>query len=245
LKTKDNILERLTIIKNSHLEQKLEGFLKLKGTNTIGFLNQHAYNLILGNMDVYCDFCDIDYLLRDGKGIELACKYHKIDPGLNLNGTDFIPILIKKIINSSLPVKFFSYGTSTPWLERGNEKLFQQNSVLSLDGFLTLQEYIAHFTKHHDEATLNVIVLAMGMPKQEQVAKHIKQEGKSRTIIICGGAILDFQAGRLKRAPKVMRSIGLEWLYRLVCEPKRLFKRYVIGIPLFFVNVLNSTKKNS
>jgi exopolysaccharide biosynthesis WecB/TagA/CpsF family protein len=52
-------------------------------------------------------------------------------------------------------------------------------------------------------------------------------------VIVCGGAILDFLGGGATRAPAWMRRLGIEWLYRLAREPRRLFKRYVLGNPLF------------
>ena len=55
----------------------------------------------------------------------------------------------------------------------------------------------------------------------------------NRCLIISGGAILDFYAGRFPRAPGLMRAVGIEWLFRLACEPRRLFRRYVIGNPRF------------
>jgi UDP-N-acetyl-D-mannosaminuronic acid transferase (WecB/TagA/CpsF family) len=55
--------------------------------------------------------------------------------------------------------------------------------------------------------------------------------------LICGGAILDFKARRFTRAPRFLRLIRAEWLYRLLLEPRRLFNRYVIGIPAFLLAV--------
>ena len=78
----------------------------------------------------------------------------------------------------------------------------------------------------------------MGMPKQEQLAYEIQKNIQGSGIIICGGAIIDFKAGKVKRAPKIFRTLSLEWLYRLMNEPRRLFKRYVIGIPFFFFQLI-------
>ena len=71
------------------------------------------------------------------------------------------------------------------------------------------------------------------MPKQEYLSKHIKDVYTNKLTIINGGAILDFMTGKIKRAPKFFIKFGLEWLVRLYHEPYRLFKRYVIGNPVF------------
>jgi N-acetylglucosaminyldiphosphoundecaprenol N-acetyl-beta-D-mannosaminyltransferase len=61
----------------------------------------------------------------------------------------------------------------------------------------------------------------------------LKASLKHPCVIVCGGAIVDFIGGKVSRAPNLVRTLGMEWLYRLYLEPKRLFKRYVVGNPLF------------
>ena len=67
----------------------------------------------------------------------------------------------------------------------------------------------------------------MGVPKQELWAAEHKDKLKNVNILIPGGAILDFLAGKYKRAPLIIQKIGLEWVVRLIQEPKRLAKRYI------------------
>ena len=83
-----------------------------------------------------------------------------------------------------------------------------------------------------------LIVLGMGMPRQEQVARELRATLDHPCLIVCGGAIIDFLGGKTSRAPRWMRGAGLEWLFRLALEPRRLFKRYVIGNPLFIARAL-------
>jgi beta-1,4-glucosyltransferase len=237
----DKIINALTLVNDVTFEEALDNIVNTKRPTTVGFLNQHAYNLISKDDSLADLFINMDYLFRDGKGIELACRYYKIDPKKNLNGTDLIPALVAKLVNCPDEVSFFAYGTESPWLDDGARNLFQNEKFLSLDGFQDDQAYLDHFATH-ETGKLNVIILAMGMPKQERIAARLKLQAKGRLIIICGGAILDFQAGRVKRAPSIFRQFGMEWLYRLTCEPKRLFSRYVIGIPVFFFNVYKSNK---
>ena len=90
-----------------------------------------------------------------------------------------------------------------------------------------------------------LIVLGMGMPKQEQVAVHLRSQLHHPCLIVRGGAIIDFLGGKVVRAPRWMRQCNLEWLYRLALEPKRLFKRYVMGNPKFLMRAaMLSTAKN-
>jgi N-acetylglucosaminyldiphosphoundecaprenol N-acetyl-beta-D-mannosaminyltransferase len=78
----------------------------------------------------------------------------------------------------------------------------------------------------------------MGMPRQEEVAAGLREVLSHPCLIVCGGAIIDFLGGKTPRAPLWMRKTGMEWVYRLALEPRRLFQRYVIGNPLFLTRAL-------
>lgn len=88
----------------------------------------------------------------------------------------------------------------------------------------------------------SVIWLGIGSPKQVQLAEFIKQNSQSK-LIFCVGAAFDFLSGQKKQAPVWMQNIGLEWLFRLFSEPKRLWKRYLVTIPRFFIFSLKEKLK--
>lgn len=74
------------------------------------------------------------------------------------------------------------------------------------------------------------VFLAVGAPRQERLAAAAKQAGAKGTAI-CAGASLDFLAGKQRRAPRLMQQLGLEWLFRLATQPRRMFRRYLIDSP--------------
>jgi exopolysaccharide biosynthesis WecB/TagA/CpsF family protein len=78
-----------------------------------------------------------------------------------------------------------------------------------------------------------VLAVGVGAPKQEKWIYKYKEQLPNIKIFLAIGATLDFEAGNKKRAPKWVTEIGLEWLHRLLSEPKRLWKRYLIGGPIF------------
>lgn len=240
----ESALDWLSLVNTEDYDLMLERIALTEKAVVVGFLNQHAYNLIEQRSQVKESFSKIDYLLRDGIGIKIACMANGLLPGLNLNGTDFIPRIISKLRQGSdRSLQFFAFGTQEPWLSRGAQQLTGTNEVVVLDGFQNPGSYIEVFETQQKQGSLAVIILAMGMPKQEKVAQMLKAAITGPAIIICGGAILDFASGRVERAPVIMRRTGTEWLYRLCKEPKRLFQRYVFGIPLFFVYVLRNLLK--
>ncbi|RTZ17424.1 glycosyltransferase [Vibrio aquaticus] len=232
------ILSKVNYLEDREVEAFIDGLIATNEVISLGFINQHGYNLTVQNGDVYKHFIALDYLLRDGIGIELACKLKGLDAKANLNGTDLIPKIASKALVANRDTSFFVYGTEEPWLSKGSKALFKSHSVQTLDGFHSVKSYQAHFKEHHNTNALNLVVLAMGMPKQEEVASLLKQTSQGPLLVICGGAIIDFQGGKTERAPKVWRKLNLEWLYRLIKEPRRMFQRYVIGIPKFLYYVL-------
>lgn len=202
---------------------------------TVGFLNQHGVNLMLEDQATFTSFQSLDFLLRDGIGISLALKYFSMSEGANLNGTDLIPQIVDNFNDTN--TDYFVLGTHSPWLEIGSEKLLKGKAKVIKDGFHPVDEYISFLKQHIDPERFSVIILAMGMPKQERLATRIKGEIAGTGLVICGGAIIDFYAERFKRAPAWVQKCSLEWLYRLIKEPRRLFKRYVIGIPVFLFRI--------
>ena len=75
------------------------------------------------------------------------------------------------------------------------------------------------------------IFLAVGSPRQEYLAAAVQARGGATGTGLCVGAALEFLAGARRRAPRFMQRHGLEWLYRLAREPRRLFRRYLINSP--------------
>ena len=86
-------------------------------------------------------------------------------------------------------------------------------------------------------ARADVVLVGMGTPAQELwVAEH--RDAMAAPVVWCVGAAADFVSGRVRRAPPWMHRHALEWVFRLLLEPRRMFGRYVIGIPLFLARVL-------
>lgn len=204
----------------------------------LDFLNQHAGNLLMSDASFRVAFSSVDIILRDGIGMSLASKMMGRQSGWNMNGTDFIPLLVQHFAQRFPQAPVFYFGTREPWLQRGAQRLLgpHRGPLVLADGFQDDAHYCALVADHPHAVKL--VVLGMGMPKQELIAQQLKAVASSATLIVCGGAIIDFAGGKVARAPGWMRTAGLEWLYRLVREPRRLFRRYVIGVPVFLSYVL-------
>lgn len=101
-------------------------------------------------------------------------------------------------------------------------------------GFEKKQEENDDIYKMINESGANVVLVGVGAPKQEKWIFARMEHMPNVKIWMALGATIDFEAGNIKRAPKWMQKCALEWLYRIWCEPKRMFKRYLCDDIIFF-----------
>lgn len=200
----------------------------------ISFLNAHALNLAMKSESFFMTLKSSNFLFRDGSGMRLLYSALKLEAGLNLNGTDLIP----KILSSSKQEKFHLYliGTNTKNLQLACSKLIEAGfpTIALADGFREFEHYLKIIPKTSTEN--RIFLLGMGMPKQEEFSIILKNHINSG-LIVNGGAFIDFQSGEISRAPQLFRTLGIEWLFRLYSEPRRLFSRYVFGNTEFLLRI--------
>lgn len=200
----------------------------------VAFANAHAMNSVVKSVSFFEALTSADIVLRDGSGMATLFRLLGVSAGLNLNGTDLIPKILRQF--NGRRIAFF--GTQEPFLARGSSAasgLYAPESTFaSAHGFLEVEAYLALAATYRPD----LIVLGMGMPRQEIVAAALRSTLAHPCVIVCGGAIIDFLAGRTPRAPPWIRRAGMEWAFRLALEPKRLFQRYVIGNPVFLTRAV-------
>lgn len=101
-------------------------------------------------------------------------------------------------------------------------------------GFEKKQEENEEIYRMINASGANVVLVGVGCPKQEKWIDKHKAMMPGVDIWMALGATIDFEAGNVRRAPKIWRKLCLEWLYRLIQEPKRMGKRYLVDDPVFF-----------
>lgn len=226
-------VEKIRVIANQSEEVSLiEELSQLNGPRVLGFVNSFAMNSMVNNDVFFHALYGADVILRDGSGMSMLMTRLMVNKGLNMNGTDFIP----KLLESYRGRRVAFWGTEEPYLSNAvtlAKAKYGVDIVSVHHGFDPESDYVALAEQHLPE----LIVLGMGMPKQEKIAALVKQTNIP-VLIVCGGAIIDFMGNKIKRAPKWIRAIGFEWVYRLILEPKRLYKRYVLGNPIFMFRLL-------
>jgi exopolysaccharide biosynthesis WecB/TagA/CpsF family protein len=221
-------------------QQLLESLAHPPEPTVLAFVNAHAMNSVAVSKKFFDALMAADIVLRDGIGMAILLRLLNQSPGLNLNGTDLIPKILRLYAGRSIAL----FGTQDPYLRSAREKVMNQlapgSRVVTTHGFLDTADYLKLAATHRPE----LIVLGMGMPKQEEVACTLRAAVGYPCLIVCGGAIIDFMGGKTSRAPGWIRSTGLEWAWRLALEPKRLFHRYVIGNPVFLARAFSLARRS-
>lgn len=219
--------------------KRCENFFSSPKAHTIFFLNAHCFNVAQKNPDYHHALNQADLLLNDGIGLEIASRLSPFRFKENLNGTDLIPkILHLASVNQK---KIFLLGGEEGVVTRAAEKIKEQNPEAHIAG-----HHSGFFSQEQEQDVIEkirvsgarILVIGMGVPKQELWAHRNKELLKSVNIIIAGGAVLDFISGKVNRAPAWIRKIHMEWVFRLMMEPRRMWKRYLVGNVVFFWNIL-------
>ena len=102
-------------------------------------------------------------------------------------------------------------------------------------GFEKDEKECKELVKIVNESGANVLLVGVGAPKQEKWIMKYRNNMPKVDIFMALGATIDFEAGTLKRAPLIWQKCGMEWLYRVIKEPRRLFKRYFVDDMQFFL----------
>ncbi len=214
----------------------LDTGINASGQRIVNFLNANNANIAHTN-DAYRNVLKDCELLPDGFGMDIAAKVltGRAFPA-NLNGTDFIPALL---VHVERPLRVALIGGSREVVATAAENFakltpWHEFNPVS-DGYFGdggNTRVLAALAAYDPDLTL----VAMGSPLQELwIEANIKPE--HGRLVMGVGALFDFTSGEVSRAPKWMREIRLEWLYRLLLEPGRMWRRYIIGNPLFLFRV--------
>lgn len=202
----------------------------------MAFCNANLVNVAAGNAALQRSLSTF-LVLADGIGVDLGSwmLYGKAFPA-NLNGTDFFPTLFAR---SGRPMRVALLGGRPGVADRAVANLTKRYpahrfSVVS-HGYFTADEEIVLLGKLKIQRP-DLLLVAMGNPLQERfIADKL---GPQHCSVAAGvGALFDFFADEVPRAPELVRKARLEWIFRLWLEPRRLWRRYVLGNPAFLMRM--------
>lgn len=206
----------------------------------LAYANSHTINLA-NNDKAYKKTLEEFVILPDGIGVDLASQYKYGEKfKANLNGTDFTPKIFSHLKNERIYILGAQEGIAQESLAYWKTKYPQHSWVGCHHGYLNSKtsESIVDKIKSLD---VSILIVAMGNPAQERwIEKYSEHTGAS--LLIGVGALLDFTAGKVKRAPRWIRNMRAEWVYRLFQEPSRMWRRYIIGNMTFVARSISNSK---
>ena len=212
---------------------------------TLFFVNAHCFNVAQKDTEYRNVLKNSDYIFNDGIGLKLGSLLAGVRFIDNLNGTDLIPEIIKEGVRQNKNIYFVGCPVGVGLRAKHNlEKQYKKINIVGVwHGFFSEEEEKKIVIDINEKKT-DILIVGMGVPKQELWISKIKSQLTTVKICIAGGAIIDFIAGDIKRAPSWMRNLNLEWMYRLYLEPRRMWKRYLIGNFYFFYNLFKRLYKD-
>jgi N-acetylglucosaminyldiphosphoundecaprenol N-acetyl-beta-D-mannosaminyltransferase len=208
-------------------------------------LNPHSYAVSLQDEAFRNSLGSATVLLPDGAGVLLASRLLKGCIRRRITGYDLFETLSRQLNNSG-GYRVFFLGASDAVLNLIVDRFAAEYPAIEIVGVYSppyKDEFstgeISEMLRVIRDSKPDVLWVAMTAPKQEKwIANCINYLGVPFVGAI--GAVFDFHAGTVRRPPSVVQSLHLEWLARLVQEPRRLWRRTFVSGPIFLFNVLKA-----
>jgi exopolysaccharide biosynthesis WecB/TagA/CpsF family protein len=206
----------------------------------VAYVNAHTLNLAARDPAYRAVLRRASLVLNDGSGVAIAARLRGRRFPANLNGSDFNPRILARAAERDWPV-FFLGGRPGVAAEAGRQlqaRIPGLHLCGARDGYFAEDETPRVVAEVRDSGAA-VLMVALGNPRQERwLDRHLAATGARLGLGV--GGFFDFAAARVPRAPAWMRRLGVEWVFRLAQEPRRLWRRYLLGNPLFLARVLRA-----
>jgi len=229
---------QLSLCDQASLLTIIENAVKSGGQLTILSGNIHSFNLAYKTPWLQRFFNQADIVRLDGAGLSLGARILGYRTPLRMTWADFGWALAGMAAEHNFSL--YLLGSKAGIAEKAAVALQEKHPNLLIAG-----THHGYFDKtpgsEENKAVLekiaqskpDILIVGFGMPLQEQWLSQVRGS-LAANVVMTGGAVFDYISGELVRAPAWMTNNGLEWLGRMLIEPRRLWKRYIIGNPLFF-----------
>jgi N-acetylglucosaminyldiphosphoundecaprenol N-acetyl-beta-D-mannosaminyltransferase len=209
---------------------------------TILCLNPHSWVEAEKDNKFRDALVNADWLLADGVGVSIASGFFKSPSSPRIPGPDLYLKLMHRLNEQG--GKVFFLGSTKETLSKIKDKIETDFKNLKIAGIYS-PPFEAQFTDQENKKMIEIInksspdILWVGMTAPKQEKWILENQSKLKVPVVAGiGAAFDFYAGTVKRAPRFVRRLGLEWAYRFIGSPRRLLKRNLVSTPKFIYRII-------
>lgn len=187
----------------------------------------------------------MDCVFADGSGLQLAARVLGDRIKANVNGTDLFPLLCKQCVDHGHSIYLLGAREGIAHKVAFNMQVRFPGLKISghRNGYFSSEEG-SQVVADINASNADIVLVAFGAPRQEAwMSEH--REALDAPVVMGVGGLFDFFSGRISRSPKILQDLGLEWIWRLLQEPQRMWRRYILGNPLFLYRVWSQSKQES
>ncbi len=205
---------------------------------TIQFINAHCVNVLEHDAAYRAALTAADYLLPDGSGLAIAARLAGVEMGENLNGTDLFPQICAEAAAAGVAIFLLGGqpGIAAAAAKTMRKRFPRLRIAGARHGYWTVAEQPGVIAEINESGAA-ILLVGLGVPRQEKWIASVRTDLLPAVVMGVGG-LFDYYSGVIPRAPRLLRVTGLEWVWRLMQEPRRLFLRYVLGNPVFLTGAL-------
>ncbi|MEP3467937.1 MAG: WecB/TagA/CpsF family glycosyltransferase [Parasphingorhabdus sp.] len=206
--------------------------------NIIHFINAHCVNQMLRDDAYLEELKATDILLPDGSGLQLSAGLAGSGKMDNLNGTDLFPHLCEQAAQNGQSIFLLGGepGTASAAAKNMRNTIPDLEFAGTQNGFFAPDE-VTEIIQKINQSGASILLVGMGVPMQEKWIARYRDQIKTPIIMGVGG-LFDYYSGKIARAPLLVRKMGMEWVWRLAMEPRRLANRYLLGNARFIAHAV-------
>lgn len=236
-------------IVNTTMDEAIDwilGHARNEAPSLLAFVNPDCLNIAYRHEEYRGVLQQASRVLPDGIGIHIGCRMLGQSLRANVNGTDLFPRLcaaLQETPECSLYLLGAKPGVAELTARNMQDRFPALNIAGTQHGFYAAEEEDAVIEAINTSGA-NILLVAFGAPRQELWLARNRSRLRPGVVMGVGG-LFDFYSGRIPRAPQWLRELGMEWTWRLLQEPGRMWRRYVIGNPLFLYRVLRQAHANT
>ena len=209
------------------------------------YVNAHVLNQSREYPELRAALESADLVYCDGYGVRLAAKALDVEIPQRMTGADWIWDLATMCERAGQSL--YLLGSEPGVTAQAAERLRQRYPRLTVSGshhgyFEPGSPHDDRVVEHINERKPDIVLVGMGTPRQELWVEH-NAHRLDTGVVWTVGALFDIVSGKVPRAPNWLADNGLEWIFRLAIEPRRMWRRYLLGNPVFISRVLQSAKR--